>query len=538
MGIPSYFSYIIKNYTNIIRSLSNISFNNDNKNGKFTHLYMDCNSIVYDSYYELDKVEVESIEDIIIDSVISKIEYYIKLLNPTKCIYIAFDGVAPFAKMEQQKLRRYKSSFTAIFNNEYIRKEIKNKWNTSSITPGTQFMYKLNEKLKYHFNHSEHRYKCKEVIVSCSDEHGEGEQKLFSHIRSSSINSDRISVYGLDSDLIMLSIFHLSYCKNIFIFREAPEFLRNSIPVDVSDNQPYFVDIDSLQYGIMEHMNCEYNNKQRIRDYVFLCFFLGNDFLPHFPSMNIRTHGMDVLLDTYKMTLGNKKDEYLINEENGKIDWINVNKYINKVQEKEEDYLKQEHSNRNRFDSYKFGETTKEEKEKALQNTPIIYRREEKYISPHDYGWEDRYYKSLFGKERKPKNIKEICNNYIEGLEWVHVYYTHDCIDWKWKYNYHYPPLFKDLIKYIPHFQMEYFSNSKKPDIFSPYTQLAYVLPKDNLYLLPKEKELWLLKNYKEYYPDNYNFIWAYCRYFWEAHPIVKGIPIPELNNIDTILRS
>ena len=85
---------------------------------------------------------------------------------------------------------------------------------------------------------------------------------------------------------------------------------------------------------------------------------------------------------------------------------------------------------------------------------------------------------------------------------------------------------------------MEYFSNSKKPDIFSPYTQLAYVLPKDNLYLLPKEKELWLLKNYKEYYPDNYNFIWAYCRYFWEAHPIVKGIPIPELNNIDTILRS
>ena len=172
MGIPSYFSYIIKNYTNIIRSLSDISLNNDNKNDKFTHLYMDCNSIVYDSYYELEKVDVESIEDIIIDSVISKIEYYIKLLNPTKCIYIAFDGVAPFAKMEQQKLRRYKSSFTAIINNEYIRKEIKNKWNTSSITPGTQFMHKLNEKLKYHFNHSEQRYKCNEVIVSCSDEHG------------------------------------------------------------------------------------------------------------------------------------------------------------------------------------------------------------------------------------------------------------------------------------------------------------------------------------------------------------------------------
>ena len=167
MGIPAYFSYIIKNYTNIIRSLKSFLLDGHEKSDRFTHLYMDCNSIVYDSYYELEKVEAENIETLVIERVIQKIEYYIGLLKPTSCIYIAFDGVAPFAKMYQQKMRRYKSSFVANVNEKHMEKEVKNKWNTSSITPGTQFMHNLSERLNYHFRHSENRYNCKEVIVSC-----------------------------------------------------------------------------------------------------------------------------------------------------------------------------------------------------------------------------------------------------------------------------------------------------------------------------------------------------------------------------------
>ena len=41
MGIPSYFSYIIRNYSNIIRKDCN----------RVQLLLMDCNSIIYDSYY-------------------------------------------------------------------------------------------------------------------------------------------------------------------------------------------------------------------------------------------------------------------------------------------------------------------------------------------------------------------------------------------------------------------------------------------------------------------------------------------------------
>lgn len=222
MGIPSYFSHIIRNYANIIRSLS---FFAKQSNFQFDELYMDCNSIIYDSVHELDgKCDISDMESTIIQSVIKKIEAYIRMIHPRELVYIAFDGVAPFAKMEQQRTRRYKSQFMSKIEGSV------GKWNTAAITPGTEFMNALCNSINIHFLNSEERLGVNKIITSCSDECGEGEHKLFSHIRSE-VKSRKIAVYGLDSDLIMLSIFHLKYCSDLFIFREAPEFLKSSIPV-------------------------------------------------------------------------------------------------------------------------------------------------------------------------------------------------------------------------------------------------------------------------------------------------------------------
>jgi len=257
---------------------------------------MDCNSIIYDAFYGMEKSEgflnltdVE-IEDNLINIVCDEIERYILLLNPIKTVFIAFDGVAPFAKMKQQRTRRYKSEFMSKLNG--TQGEIK-KWSTSAITPGTTFMEKLSKRIYFKFNHSEAKYKTRKVIVSTSEECGEGEHKIFKYIRTQvEIENDSAAVYGLDSDLIMLSIFHCKLFRNMYVFREAPEFIKSSLPEELfnNTNEPYFLDIPLLKNSILATMDCKYSDPQRIYDYVFFCFFLGNDFLPHFPSLNIRTN--------------------------------------------------------------------------------------------------------------------------------------------------------------------------------------------------------------------------------------------------------
>jgi len=409
MGIPSYFSFIVKNYSSIIKNLSYFY----DVNNQLDHLYMDCNSIIYDIVnkepYLQNDIEYEKI---IIGLVITKIKDYINYIKPKKSVYITFDGVAPFAKMKQQRTRRYKNIFINKLENNT------NKWNTSKITPGTDFMVKLTDalnKLKDEWNNN--------ILLKISsvDSPGEGEHKLFNDLRKQNRINDTYAVYGLDSDLLMLSIFNLQYSKNIYVFREAPEFLKNTLLKKYVDLQSdfCFMDIKEFVYQIQKNMECQYNNIRRTYDYIFICFLLGNDFLPHIPSLNIRTHGIQVLLDIYRKFIGRFEDKYLISEKYSII-WRNVKLYITELSKIEHTMLLQEYKQRGKFNNYYDSE---------FNNIPIKYKYIEDYICPTEYKWEERYYISLFDLNRTEKE-KDICNNYIQGLEWVFKYYTDECIDW------------------------------------------------------------------------------------------------------------
>ena len=137
MGIPSYFSYIVKNHPEILEKFINGSFAVNN-------LYMDCNSIIYDCFYAISEEDIdEHIAKTIIANTIAKIAVYISIINPTTSVIISFDGVAPVAKLEQQRTRRYKSWFQTLMTNKLFKRN-PNKWSTTAITPGTSFMKLLN----------------------------------------------------------------------------------------------------------------------------------------------------------------------------------------------------------------------------------------------------------------------------------------------------------------------------------------------------------------------------------------------------------
>ena len=142
MGIPSYFSYIIKNYSNIIRNCKQIA----NESIRFQYLYMDCNSIIYDEFRKLEEIiakdifSVEEFEKVLIQNIISKISSYISDVKPETLVYIAFDGVAPFAKMDQQRNRRHKNGMLKKVQDCIMDNVKPSVWITSNITPGTNFM--------------------------------------------------------------------------------------------------------------------------------------------------------------------------------------------------------------------------------------------------------------------------------------------------------------------------------------------------------------------------------------------------------------
>ena len=529
MGIPSYFSYIVKNHRNIIRKLK--------KNTKIDYMFLDSNSIIYDCLHKTKEVydpsKKDNFEYKLINNTITKIEEYIDIISPSKGAYISFDGVAPVAKLEQQRTRRHKSLLEYKLNKQLNPKFIET-WDKISITPGTPFMTKLNATLHSHFDKKGNFYK-----LSGSDEVGEGEHKIFKYIRDNKLElkNKSIVVYGLDADLIMLGINHLHISKNIYLFRETPEFIK-SIDASLIPNENYMVYLNELSRGIVFHMKDLNKIKNDIpeniiKDYMFLCFLLGNDFLPHFPAVNIRTLGIQILLNAYRHVLGSSKKTII---KNNTIQWSILSKIIEVLSDTEHDNLLREHKQRERLSKKTYPSKNYEEQMRKYTMIPMTNRDVEEYINPEQKGWERRYYKSLLNCDNNQHNTKKISLNYLEGLEWTFNYYSGNDIDWNWKYNYHYPPLLKDLNRYIPHWNYNILNIETPSNDINEYIQLAYVLPKEKLDYLPPKYHYRLLQNLSEYYLEDYDFEWSYCKYMWESHPKLPNLNVKTIKQLfDTI---
>lgn len=524
MGIPSYFVNLVKYHKQIVKKMGSLPM--------VHNLYMDTNGLVYDAVRMLGSnkgMSNDDYESAIIEMVCLKILGYIQLLNPKYSVFIAFDGVAPVAKLNQQRERRYKSWFTTIveqainntaivnesrINRDKTAKSINNivhkAWNTSSITPGTQFMNKLNTRM-IDFIDVQNRLASTTNLVddisrrplryiySGSNEPGEGEHKIFDHIRSTpDYHKDTTTmIYGLDADLIMLCLNHLHISENIFLYRDTPEFIQ-SIDSNLSKDENYYLDIplfacsleklmrETKETGVIPDMGYVPQNADSsklvvstkkitqnvvaaVDDYILMTFMLGNDFMPHFPSINLRTTGMNVLLQTYAHIFKGSSN-YLVkrviskNKEEGTkkmIDWAQFRLFIDHLASNEHNRFMDEHKTRDKqskrfgYNSHNRGDNTngrynnsletskvvggsvlnKSETENDSEYTvdlteltgiacdkitgmvtnnntmnefmsiPLRDRSVEKYIDPFREDWEYRYYDALFGIDIYDKSL-------------------------------------------------------------------------------------------------------------------------------------
>ena len=486
MGIPVYFKTLISDYGDSIL--------HKDKYDDINHLFFDLNCLIHPCARGLTN-EIE-----IINKILNEIDKLIEYINVRDIIYIAIDGIAPKMKMRQQRMRRHKSALERKYNKE-------TPWNTNAISPGTKFMKSLNYSLKNHI------CKYKNIILDDSENRGEGEHKILQYIKKNNLKG-KICIYGLDADLIQLAL--VSHKENIILLRETTEY-----NIENTNSEYIYLKIDDLKKKLIGSFNIQriVDEKRLIDDYIFLCFLLGNDFMNHIPSLNLRYGGHNILLDTYSK-LQDRYDGYFrlidrnlnnfihmtffkeyINElsilENDMINKIKMIRYKqykkihNEYYNDFKDFKKNISENLSLKDIYDFqyNNSDNENIKKMIENLPILYSQDENYDIKYD---------------------EDECKDYIECLLWTTHYYFNECINWRFHSKYNHGPLINNINQFLMNSKYDIIKEDKE---YSNYEQLSYIFPKDSHYLheyniLGKEYDLYIDLSYSRYmWECNINFL-------------------------------
>jgi 5'-3' exoribonuclease 2 len=593
MGVPSFYRWLAKKYPNIVVDVVEekprvesdvvvpVNVAAPNPNGvEYDNLYLDMNGIIHPCAHPTPPAPQPETEEEMMDNICKVLDRLVSIVRPRKLLYLAVDGVAPRAKMNQQRARRFRAAQEAEENalvNQRLREELKaqgkevppapsNPFDSNVITPGTEFMRKATETLvKYTTEKlaTDPGWSGVKVIISDASVPGEGEHKIMSYIRKQHSQPDydpnvRHVICGLDADLIMLGLAtHEPYFsilrEEVLNLRLPPDachkcqkgghkaFECEEEPPPAPAELPYqFLHLNVLR----EYLELELKSVQLpfpadlerfIDDFIFMCFFVGNDFLPHLPTLEIREGALDLLLNMYKKVLPTMG---YMTTGSGDINFATAKILIQEIAFMEDSILKRRKAKQERDalnearrknhnkaglgarkpgfgENNMFNRTAAQalkqsfvpagsdkgkKREQDDDNTPPAKRirtdasdkdtnhdaeetPEEDLVRLGESGYKERYYTHKFKAEYADGAfVRKVAFDYAEGMAWVMKYYYQGCASWKWYYPHHYAPFAQDLVRFVDQFSFAFELGTP----FKPFEQLMAVLPAKSHKALPK----------------------------------------------------
>jgi 5'-3' exonuclease len=382
MGIPFYFASLIKSHAGITRAVRDAI--------EVDVLGIDFNCLIHRYLDHTDPIK----------SVLDALDHILKNVCKAKKVFLAFDGLVPYAKIVQQRYRRFKIKEVEPFDR-------------NQISPDTPYMRLLEQSIRTRFPH---------IKISPTQEPGEGEHKIFQEIKLLPEDErNSVCIYGLDADLILLSMFNHDLATDLTLLRESGELNMKETAFSLLDIQKLVVQLpmEIEQYLVLGVM----------------CF--GNDFMPNLAIFSLREDGYDRALEYY--TNSGKPD---LTTEEGRAAFLDYSA------SKELDVLK---------------------KRVKLRNKPferaIVGRRGD--CVSRKYGLH-----ILDGVI----NMEPVVDAYWKTFHWTMYYFQkNEVYNWNWVYPYPEAPLLEDIV--------QVYETSLDPANLS-YTitnQLQFILPSDSL---------------------------------------------------------
>uniref|UniRef100_A0A8W4FDP9 5'-3' exoribonuclease n=1 Tax=Sus scrofa TaxID=9823 RepID=A0A8W4FDP9_PIG len=575
MGVPAFFRWLSRKYPSIIVNCVEekpkecngvkipVDASKPNPNDvEFDNLYLDMNGIIHPCTHPEDKPAPKN-EDEMMVAIFEYIDRLFNIVRPRRLLYMAIDGVAPRAKMNQQRSRRFRASkegMEAAVEKQRVREEIlakggflppeeiKERFDSNCITPGTEFMDNLAKCLRYYIAdrlNNDPGWKNLTVILSDASAPGEGEHKIMDYIRRQRGSSGSPSLPLSQHDELADS---LPSAEGEFIFLRLSvlrEYLERELTMA---SLPFTFDVE-----------------RSIDDWVFMCFFVGNDFLPHLPSLEIREGAIDRLVNIYKNVV-HKTGGYLT--ESGYVNLQRVQMIMLAVGEVEDSIFK-----KRKDDEDSFRRRQKEKRKRMKRDQPSFSPggiltphalgsrnspgsqvasnpRQAAYemrmqnnsspsVSPNtsfisdgspsprggikrkaedsdsepepednvrlwEAGWKQRYYKNKFDVDAADEKFRR------------KVVQSYGCASWKWYYPFHYAPFASDFegIADMP----SDFEKGTKP--FKPLEQLMGVFPAASGNFLPPSWRKLMSdpdSSIIDFYPEDFAIDLNGKKYAWQG---------------------